>query len=413
MPKENVLLARQPIYNTDLGIFAYELLFRSDSNEQISDIGADTATSMVIFNAFSEIGISNVVGEHRAFINFTRNLLVNPPPFTNSEIVIEVLEDIEPDAEVINSLNNFKQQGFTIALDDFEYQEHLQSFVDLADIIKIDVTALTETQIAEHVTQLKRPGIALLAEKVETQEMYDFCKGLGFEYFQGYFLSRPKIMKGRKVSANKLVVMKLITDLQSPDSNPQKLHDTISKAPGLSFKLLRMVNSAAYRRANKIDSLYRAILLLGEKDIKHWASVLALSSLDDKPHALSELTMVRAKMCELIGSHLRSQQKELFFTVGMLSMLDAYFDAPIEELLKSMSFTDEINNALIHHNGQLGFVLKTAIAYEQGNWGNIDWQGLTNLHLSILDVKQAYLDSLQWYQDRGEGLLNDSAGQNP
>jgi len=413
MPKENVLLARQPIYNTDLGIFAYELLFRSDSNEQISDIGADTATSMVIFNAFSEIGISNVVGEHRAFINFTRNLLVNPPPFTNSEIVIEVLEDIEPDAEVINSLNNFKQQGFTIALDDFEYQEHLQSFVDLADIIKIDVTALTETQIAEHVTQLKRPGIALLAEKVETQEMYDYCKGLGFEYFQGYFLSRPKIMKGRKVPANKLVVMKLITDLQSSDSNPQKLHDTISKDPGLSFKLLRMVNSAAYRRANKIDSLYRAILLLGEKDIKHWASVLALSSLDDKPHALSELTMVRAKMCELIGSHLRSQQKELFFTVGMLSMLDAYFDAPIEELLKSMGFTDEINNALIHHNGQLGFVLKTAIAYEQGNWGNIDWQGLTNLHLSILDVKQAYLDSLQWYQDRGEGLLNDSAGQNP
>jgi len=413
MPKENVLLARQPIYNTDLGIFAYELLFRSDSNEQISDIGADTATSMVIFNAFSEIGISNVVGEHRAFINFTRNLLVNPPPFTNSEIVIEVLEDIEPDAEVIKSLNNFKQQGFTIALDDFEYQEHLQSFVDLADIIKIDVTALTETQIAEHVTQLKRPGIALLAEKVETQEMYDYCKGLGFEYFQGYFLSRPKIMKGRKVPVNKLVVMKLITDLQSPDSNPQKLHDTISKDPGLSFKLLRMVNSSTYRRANKIDSLYRAILLLGEKDIKHWASVLALSSLDDKPHALSELTMVRAKMCELIGSHLRSQQKELFFTVGMLSMLDAYFDAPIEELLKSMGFTDEINNALIHHNGQLGFVLKTAIAYEQGNWGNIDWQGLTNLHLSILDVKQAYLDSLQWYQDRGEGLLNDSAGPTP
>ena len=243
--------------------------------------------------------------------------------------------------------------------------------------------------------------------------MYDYCKGLGFEYFQGYFLSRPKIMKGRKVPANKLVVMKLITDLQSPDSNPQKLHDTISKDPGLSFKLLRMVNSATYRRANKIDSLYRAILLLGEKDIKHWASVLALSSLDDKPHALSELTMVRAKMCELIGSHLRSQQKELFFTVGMLSMLDAYFDAPIEELLKSMGFTDEINNALIHHNGQLGFVLKTAIAYEQGNWGNIDWQGLTNLHLSILDVKQAYMDSLQWYQDRGEGLLNDSAGQTP
>lgn len=404
MPKGNVLLARQPIYNTDLSIYAYELLFRSDNNEQISDIGADTATSLVIFNAFSEFGIHNVVGEHRAFINFTRNLLINPPPFTSGEIVIEVLEDIEPDPEVIKSLQNFKKQGFTIALDDFEYQEHLQSFVDLADIIKIDVMALTDEQISEHVTRLKMPGIALLAEKVETQEMYDYCKGLGFDYFQGYFLSRPKVMKGRKVPANKLVVMKLIADLQSPNSNPQQLHDTISKDPGLSFKLLRMVNSAAYRRPNKIDSLYRAILLIGEKDIKHWASLLALSTLDDKPHVLSELTMARAKMCELLGTHLNSQQSDLFFTVGMLSMLDAYFDAPIEELLASMGFTDEINNALIHHDGQLGFVLKTAIAYEQGEWGAIDWKGLKKHKLTIQDIKQAYLDSLQWCQDRSSSI---------
>jgi len=400
MPKENVLLARQPIYNKDLGIYAYELLFRSDSNEQISDIGADTATSMVIFNAFSEIGIRNVVGEHPAFINFTRNLLITPPPFTSGEIVIEVLEDIEPDSEVINSLKKFKQQGFTIALDDFEYQEHLQSFVDLADIIKIDVTALTEQQIAEHAARLKTPGVALLAEKVETQEMYDYCKKLGFDYFQGYFLSRPKIMKGRKIPANKLVVMKLIADLQHPDITPQQLNDTISKDPALSFKLLRMANSAAYRRNNKIDSLQRAILWIGQKDIKHWASMLALSNLDDKPHALTELTMARAKMCELIGGYLHSQHSALFFTIGMLSMLDAYLDAPMEELLASMDLTDEINGALLQHDGQLGFALKTAIAYEQGKWGAIDWNKLKKYNLSILGIKQAYLDSLQWCQDR-------------
>lgn len=408
MPKENVLLARQPIYDRNLDIYAYELLFRSDSNEKISDIGADNATSLVIFNTFSEIGIHNVVGEHRAFINFTRNLLINPPPFNNHQIVIEVLEDVEPDSEVINSLKNFKQQGFTIALDDFEYKEHLQSFVDLADIIKIDVMALTDEQIAEHVVQLKKPGIALLAEKIETQEMYNYCKKLGFDYFQGYFLSRPKVMTGQKIPANKLVVMKLIADLQCPNSNPQKLHDTISKDPGLSFKLLRMVNSASYRRLNKIDSLYRAILLMGENDIKHWASMLALSNLDDKPHALSALTMARAKMCEFIGTHINEKQKDLFFTVGMLSMLDAYFDAPIEELLASMDFTDEINSALINHDGQLGFVLKTAIAYEQGQWGNIDWQGLNNHQLSIEDIKQAYLDSLQWCQEREESAADQT-----
>lgn len=404
MPKENVLLARQPIYNTELGIYAYELLFRANNNLRVEDIDADIATSVVIFNTFSEIGIHNVVGEHRAFINFTRNLLLDPPPFTCSEMVIEVLEDVTPDTEVINSLKNLKQQGFTIALDDFEYNESLQPLIDLADIIKIDVMALSEQQISEHVARLEQPGKKLLAEKVESQDMFNFCKQLGFDYFQGYFLCRPKIMKGRKVPANKMVVMKLIADLQSPDSDPQQLHDTISKDPGLSFKLLRMINSAAYRRPNKIDSLFRAIVLLGEKDIRHWASMLALSQLDDKPHALSELTMARAKMCELVGSLIHKQQADLFFTVGMLSMMDAYFDAPMEELLESMGLTNEMNDALLKHEGILGFVLKTSIAYEQGDWGHIDWNGLSQHHLSILDVKQAYLNSLQWCHEHTKSL---------
>jgi len=404
MGKNNVLLARQPIYDTELNIYAYELLFRSDKNESADEVGADTATSVVLFNAFSEMGIHNVVGNQRAFINFTRNLLLDPPPFTCDEIVIEVLEDVIPDAEVINSLKSFKQQGFTIALDDFEYHESQQPLVELADIIKIDVMALNEEQIAKHVTQLKSSGTTLLAEKVESLEMYNYCKDLGFDYFQGYFLSRPKVMMGRKLPTNKLVVMRLITDLQSPEASPQQLHDTISKDPGLSFKLLRMINSAAYRRANKIESLLRAIVLLGEKDIRRWASLLALLQLDDKPDALSELTMIRAKLCELIGNHIRPQQSDLFFTVGLLSMMEAYFDTPMGELLKSMALSHEMEQALLQQEGVLGFVLKTAIAYERGNWGEIDWPGLTQHSLSILDIKRAYIDSLQWYQEQAKAI---------
>lgn len=402
MSKTNVLLARQPIYDTNLSIFAYELLFRSNKNERVDEIGADTATSLVLFNAFSEIGIHNVVGEQPALINFTRNLILDPPPFDSQSVIIEVLEDVKADQEVVASLKTLKQQGFTVALDDFEYHDSLQPLVDLADIIKIDVMALSDEQIAAHIDRLKKPGIAMLAEKVETQEMYDFCKGLGFDYFQGYFLSRPKIMKGHKVPANKLVVMKLIAELQNPDTTPQQLHDIIAQDPGLSFKLLRMINSAAYRRANKIESLFRAIMLLGENDIRRWASLLALSKLDDKPHALTELTMVRAKMCEFLGSHLQKNQSDLFFTVGMLSMMDAYFDSSIESLLESMDFNEEIELALIHYEGILGFVLKTAIAYERADWGAIDWNALSLHNLSILDVKQAYLDSLQWHREQSE-----------
>jgi EAL and modified HD-GYP domain-containing signal transduction protein len=402
MSNQNVLLARQPIFDTELGIYAYELLFRSNENDKFSDANDDSATSEVIFNAFTEIGMHNLVGSHLAFINFTRNLLLNPPPFSSKQVVIEVLENIEPDPEILASLVALKNKGFLIALDDFRYQEHLQGFVDLADIIKIDVLPLTEQQIAEYVLRLKRPGLALLAEKVETQERYIYCKSLGFDYFQGYFLSRPKLMKGPKISANKLIVMQLMAELQSPDTSPEQLHDIIAKDLGLSFKLLRLLNSAAYRRPNKIDSLLRAILLIGQKDIKQWASLLVLSNLDDKPHALSEITMIRAKMCELIGSRLSAQQSDLFFTVGMLSMLDAYFDVPIKELLNSMDFTDEINQAITHYQGLLGFVLKTAISYERADWEAIDQPLLKRYNLTIDNIKQAYLDSLQWSQKCGE-----------
>ena len=404
MTTENTLLARQPIYDADLNIYAYELLFRSNNRHEDASVNADLATSTVLLNSFSEMGIHNVVGKQRAFVNFTRNLLLNPPPFASTEIVIEVLEDVPADEEVINSLKGFKEQGFTIALDDFEYQPSLQPLVDLADIIKIDVMSLSNEAIARHVEQLKSPNMALLAEKVETQEMYDYCKGLGFDYFQGYFLSRPKVVKGQTIANNKMVVMKLIADLQIPPSSPQKLHDTISRDPGLSFKLLRMVNSAAYRRANKIESLLQAIIMLGENNIRKWASLLALSQLDDKPHSLTELTMIRAKMCELTGNLLQPSQADLFFTVGMLSMMDAFFDTPLEELLQTMDLTYEIKEALLNHTGQLGLVLKTAIAYEQGNWEAIDWAGLAQSKLSISDIKEAYLDSLQRFQGQTESL---------
>ncbi len=398
MQQEETLLARQPIFNAKLDIYAYELLFRpATGGFESGVIDGDHATSTVMLNAFSEVGISNLVAENKAFINFTRNLILTPPPFSNQEIVIEVLEDIAPDPEVLQGLERLRQQGFTIALDDFAYDESLIPLIKLAHIVKVDVLALNDEELDFNMVKLRDYPVKLLAEKVETQEMFQRCKALGFDYFQGYFLSKPILVKGRVIPANKLVVMKLIADLHSPEtSDPSVLHDTISSDTTLSYKLLKMINSAAYRRPRKIESLYRAILLIGPNNIKHWASLLALSNLDDKPHALHEQTMLRAHMCENLGSIVDSNKKDLFFTVGMMSMLDAFFDAPLDELLSSISLTDDINAALLNGKGPLGFVLSTALAYEQGCWGDIDWSGLSQHNLTIQDVKQAYLDSLQW-----------------
>ncbi|MCF7980923.1 MAG: EAL domain-containing protein [Pseudomonadales bacterium] len=397
MTRKNILLARQPIYDTKLRIYAYELLFRAGHHQHEDAFDGDSATSLVMLNAFSEIGIQNLVADNKAFINFTRNLILTPPPFSSNDVVVEVLETIQPDTEVIEGLKRLKQLGYTIALDDFIYEERLLPLVELADIIKIDVLALTEKELENQVKTLKQYSLKLLAEKVESQEMYNRCKRLGFDFFQGYFLSKPMIVKGRVTPANKVVVMQLIAELQSPEtSDPNKLHRTISRDPSLSFKLLRMINSAAFRRPNKVESLYRAILLIGPTNIKHWASLLALTNLDDKPHALHEQTMLRAKMCELLGEKICPEEKYLFFTVGMFSMLDAFFDSPMVDLLNSISLSDEINLALLEQEGLLGFVLKISCAYEQGRWGDIDWKGLSENGLSIEDVKEAYLNSLHW-----------------
>ncbi len=408
MTPESVLLARQPIFDERLRIIGYELLFRPEDklDTMAPDHDGDRATSQVMLNAFTEIGMRNLIGDKMAFINYTRSHILSPPPFQDCDLVVEVLEDVAAAADVVESLLTLKDQGYTIALDDFVYHESLKPLIELADIVKVDVLDLGREGVTRHVEILSQYPVKLLAEKIEDQEMYDFCKELGFHYFQGYFLSKPKIIKGRKIPANKMIVMQLIMKLQSPNLSPKDIHDTITKDPALSYKVLRMINSAAWRRPDKIESLMRAIILVGINQIRRWASFLALSSFEDKPSALHEQTMIRSKMCEFLGMRINNKRGDEFFTLGMLSLLDAFFDLPLEELLNSISLSEEMNNALLQHSGQLGFVLKTCIAYEKGDWSSIDWAGLTQHGISINDVKQSYLEALRWDSETGSGLIN-------
>ena len=407
MKEEELLLARQPIFDTELNVHAYELLFRSDAGDRGDDLDADQATSVVLLNAFSELGIENITGHHQAFINFPHNLILSTPPFSPEDVVIEVLETVTPEPEILNALQALKQRGFTIALDDFVYREDLKPLVELADIVKVDVLELSETEIEQQVTQLRAFNVKLLAEKVETQTMFDFCQALGFDYFQGYFLSKPRNFSGRVIPPNKLIVMELLAELQKPDITPEDLLDVISKDPSLGYKMLRIINSAAYRRPQEIESLHRAILLLGPMVIKHWASMLALSNLSDKPHALREQTMLRAKVCELMGNNISTSVADQCFTVGMFSTLDAYFDTDMTELLDMVSVSDEIKQALLQHEGIAGHILAAVVAYEKGKWGNIPWSELRQHGLSVRDAKTAYIDALAWAHQNQSAIYTD------
>lgn len=402
MESPNILLARQPIYDSTLNVKAYELLFRPPAG-WVWD--GDVATSQLVVNAFAEIGIDKVTDNKRAFINFTRQWLLSPPPFDPRFVVIEILESVEPDAAVVRNVAQLKQAGYTIALDDFVFDPKWQPLLELADIVKIDVLQHQGDALEKLIGQLREYPVQLLAEKVETHSEFEQCKLLGFKLFQGYFLCRPQNIHGESIPANKMVVMQLLAEVQNPDVDLGGLEKLISHDVSLSTKLLRICNSARYATRTRIDSIRKAMVLIGLLELKQWASIIALSRMTDKPNELIMLTLTRARMMELLAHATTVPNRDIYFTVGMFSFIDAFFDQSKETILRSLPFNEEVNNALLHYEGVPGKMLQAVAAHEQGHWDQINWQTLEALGISQDMFENAYLEALQWAAAIMESLL--------
>lgn len=397
MTKAIPLLARQPIFNGNMQVVAYELLCRNNDLKFISTTDGDAASSQVLLNAFTELSIEQVVGKHKAFVNFTRTLLSSPPPFNRQKLVIEVLEGQRVDSAMLHSLKQLREQGYTIALDDFELDENSQNLVAYADIIKLDVLSLSPDKLQQHIDYLKPFGVTLIAEKVETYEMFEQCKALGFDLFQGYFLAKPRVITGRKISENKQSVLQLLSALHNADAPIEKIERMIARDTLLSFKLLRLVNSAAFGLSRNVESLRQAIMLLGLNKLRNWVNLLALSNLSGKPHELSIAALTRARMCEMIAAEINQRSRpDSYFTVGLLSTLDAFLDSPLEELLDTLSLSEALNQAMLNHSGPEGMVLQIVQAHEQGNWQEIDWDHLAEIGLMPERMAEIYVESLHW-----------------
>lgn len=407
MTDQHILLARQPIFDIDIKVSAYELLFRGDNSNQANVFDGDSATSQVFLNAFNELDISEVVQNHPAYINFTRNLILNPPPFDRHRFVIEVLEDIEADAELFENLQKLKDTGYTIALDDFVYSSKWDPALRIVDIVKIDVLAFDEAEIKRHVELLKPFNVVLLAEKVETHEMFHYCKELGFTLFQGYFLSKPEQVKGRKVPANKLVVLNLLAQLQDPNAELGKIAGVIAKDPVLSVKLIKLVNSAAFSGRREITSLQHAVSMLGLRQVKSWATLLSLSNMADKPNALSVLAMTRAKMCQLLAEcFTNTVDSDAYFTTGLLSNLDAFFDVELQEIIGSMPLSQLVVDALLQGNGPIGTIIQTVVHFEKAEWDQLDTEALAKLNIGTKELELAYRESIRWASQLGAVVSN-------
>ncbi len=391
----DIFVARQPIFKPDMSVFAYELLFRGGSDlEDAVVVDGDSATSQVLLHCFVDIGLENIVGRHKAFINLTRTFLSNADLLSSAppdQLVLEVLEDIEPNDEIIRTLQALKKSGHTIALDDFVYDRKFEPFIELADIIKIDVRAISPDQIEQHVSRLKNGRIKLLAEKVEDYDEFEFLKGLGFDYYQGYFFSRPKIVSGKTVSPNQLAVLNLVAKINNPDIEVDELSEVIASDLSLSHRMLKFINSPASGLRTRVDSIPQAVVLLGLSTIKNWVTILALATGSKKPTELGTTALIRAKCCELLAKAVKLNKPESFFTVGLFSSLDAMLDQPLEVLLQELPLSEETNQALLEQQGVFGEALRCTIAMERNDFSVIQFEGL-----GVNDLSEIYLQAVSW-----------------
>jgi EAL and modified HD-GYP domain-containing signal transduction protein len=400
-----MLVARQPIFDRQLRVASYELLFRDDGADRAVIDDEDAATSQVLLGAFTEIGLKELVGERQAYLNVSSRFVIEgyALPLPKGQIVLELLERAAVTGELLDAIGGLRRDGYTIALDDFVLTEDTRSLLDLADVVKVDVLATPRTDLPEVLRCLRPSGAQLLAEKVETHEDFEFCHELGFDLFQGYFLCKPKIVRGRGISANRLSTLRLVGRLNEPWVEVGELEDLIAHDVGLSYRLLRYINSAFFGLRREITSVRQAVVLLGLDNIRRWATLLALASVEDKPVELLVTALTRARLCELLAPGFRADPGSLF-TIGLFSVVDAIMDTPMGEVLESLPFAEDVRAALLRLEGPMGEALACALACERGDVVAARAGAGGGVMLGEL-----YLEAAAWASQAADGLTASAA----
>lgn len=392
-------IARQPIFDKHGKVYAYELLFRSGLHNYFDAADHDQAAASVIANSSLLFGLNEMSGGALVFINCTHKVLVEDfmTVLPKEQAVVEVLETVTPDAEIIAACQRLKRQGYILALDDFVYHDNYEPLLDLADIIKVDFLESDVEEQARLAKVMIPRGIKMLAEKVETHEVYEEAKKMGYQLFQGYFFSKPVIISRKDIPTNKIQFLRILKDIYAEDIDFQKLAKTIQSEVSLSYKLLKLINSAAFALRHKVTNILQALSLLGIREIRNWVSLLSVSAMaDDKPAELVVSSLVRAKFCEqLSGSCGLSSRDTDLFLLGLFSLLDVIMSRPLSEILQEITIEDDIRDALIGEEGTMRTILDLIIAIEKADWDQVSSLS-AQLNIDEQPLNEAYMDAIQW-----------------
>lgn len=366
------LIARQPIFDRQLGLYGYELLFRDYREDPAAEtfpqsVDHMAATAQVII-AGSEFGVSGLVGQGLAFINIPERFIVEPDllGLAPDQSVLEILETVEPGEHVIKGLKALKDQGYRLALDDFVYHSRFEPLLDLVDLVKLDIQQIDRTNWATEIQRLRGRGIEVLAEKVESEEEYTALHALGCDYFQGFFFARPNLVASKRISGDRLALLSLLSEINDADTTPERIGELVSRDVSLSLRVLNAVNSAAHGLIEPIDSVRDAAVYLGRDLIQRWVSLYLLFNVEDQSEELIRVALIRARFCETLVMEFCAEQSGSAFTTGLLSVIDAMMNQPMDVLLEHMVVSQTMRAALVHHEGTRGDALRLAMELERG-----------------------------------------------
>lgn len=405
----SLFMARQPIFQGNKDVYGYKLLYREAGQESYSCTNGDLATSNVIAGNFLSTALESRTGGKKAFITFTESFLkmdiatLFPPEY----LVVEVMESSGELEGIIKACTRIKSLGYMVCVGDFVFKPGFSHLLDLADIVKVDFQAKSDQEKMSIIQNFKSENRKFLAEKVESHEDYKKAIEWGYNYFQGYFFSKPEVIPSRTIHPSKLNQSRLMSAVDNQAIDFAQIAEIIEMDPAFSYEILRIVNSSYFSRGAKTKTVKHALIRLGIADVKKWCYITALRKQNDKTYnEVIAMSMIRAKFLENFTGVMGITNKSAeYITVGILSSLDILIGSPMEAILQEMQLSEEITNILLGQNNEtvLAQSYQLILECEQGNWQRVAMI-CRKLGIEIIKIAEIHNEAIKWVVNFEDGV---------
>ena len=401
---KNTYIARQAILNERSETIGYELLFRDSPDNKFPEVEHDIASSKLIIQNHIHGESQTISMGKLAFINFTENCLIHKFPlmFDKDTIVIELVGQEKPTKKLLKIIKFYHDEGYMIALTEYDLALHWDVLFPYIDIIKVDIEKINTKRLIPAVARMKPFNIAIAAEKVETRNQQQTLAEVGFDYFQGYFYHQPEIIEGQALAPIKTQMLNLLSETFNYPLNYETVAEIISHDVNLTVGLLKMVNNVATGTRVEITSLKQAAAYLGEEKLRQFVSILALSNLtSETTDEVCKQALITGKMMFALSNHAAFKSVNDFaFITGLLSAIEVMLSMPIAEIMKTMPLAEPIETALVKHDGLLGQLLDLTTSFILGREKlKTDGSLANSLNQYSLDkklVQDEFLKASQW-----------------